>query len=200
MNLLKGRFGPISLRVLSAFRNADTQPELENAIRGIINLHVNSAEISFITGQHSQNVKQMVLCDHKDIQNALKTGELLLNRVLPRSRLFRTLTQKASNPNRHDASWKPNGSQWRWEQFLQIAAIYGFGSNDNIALWTALDENGNLVFFPFATWAKTLVVWNTWINECWWCERLTRMKNDCNRDFDKDLNVDVLMLMHYTVV
>ena len=195
MNMIKGWHGPIVFKVIAAFRNAQTQQELENAMRGFANLHINGLEFARTKASNLQRGNKLRRSEIEAIQHAQRTGKLLAHRTAPTSQHFRVVGDKSSNVGRHGTAWRAPQQEWRWSQFMQIAEMYDFHGEDTITQWTMKDLDGSLVFFPFSGLAKTMVTWNTWINECWWNERLQRMKRDCNRLFDTEFNADVLMFI-----
>jgi hypothetical protein len=193
LNRIKGTHGPAVLPAISQFRNATTQEELLNSFNGLLNIYVNNKELKLQLRHRITEGEQMSRERVEAIQKAFKTGELLTERYFPENKLFEVLNCPSAG-HRHSVSWRPASHEYRWSQFKQIPALYGFDSEKDVRLWTIEDDEGNLVFYPFSPFTKTFVRWNTWINECWFQERWERMRDFCNEYWITDCTPEELMM------
>jgi hypothetical protein len=189
--------GPIVLVALSQFKSALHREELENAWNGLINIYINNVEIALRLKERMVQAKAFSTERIEEIQRSFKTGELLTNRLVPDSKLFRLLGGPGVSMNRHNASWRPDNYDYRWEQFKQIPEIYGFDWEEDIDLWT-IERDGHRVLYLFCALSKPYMrdVWSDWVNECWYVAHQVRLREVCNRKFATESTVETLMMEH----
>ncbi|KAK9412764.1 hypothetical protein SUNI508_12363 [Seiridium unicorne] len=193
LNRIKYRSPPVVLKALSQYRNADTDDELDNAFRGLVNDHINN---TIWPRRNSAKAESLTDSEFQSIRLGMRSGQLY-RQPCSEDAPFQTLS-KASDLQRESAAWRPSEFDWLWKQCQEAASMHGFGNDENQRLWTTKDEQGNSVPFPFDPRSKPYVKWSWWHLWCLLRERHQRMKTRCNKYWptDCDIHTFLLVLLH----
>jgi hypothetical protein len=182
------------LKAVAQCRVAETRSDMESAMNGLINMYANGLEVAFNLKTRLDQATKLSPNRVDELKVAWKTGDLLKVRHVDDRRLWKTLAHQHAQ-QKHGARWKPQFHDYLWDQLKQIPPLYGFDDPADIDLWTVVHaETKERIFFPFNKHIAEYLVWTHWICVCWFSKRLIRMKNYCNKKFETECTVEILMM------